>query len=89
MSGHKKNTLSLTYDPHVKMISIVRHDVRSLKKENVRNILFGAPSVRTSRRPYDNRGTDCISRKRPSYLATISCIRCTIFCSRNTKAIYV
>ena len=55
----KKKSLSLTYDPHVKMISIERHDnVRSLKKRHVRNILFGAPSVRTNRRPYDNRETD-------------------------------
>jgi len=54
-----------------------------------KNLLFGAPSVHTSRRPYENHGTDCISRKRSSYLAAISIIRCTIFCSRNTKRINV
>ena len=57
------------------------------QKRHVRNILFGAPSVRTSRSPYDNLGRDCISRKRSSYLATISCIRCIMFCSRNTTTI--
>ena len=31
----KKESLSLTYDPHVKKISIVRHDnIRSLKKKD-------------------------------------------------------
>ena len=33
--------------------------------------------------------SDCISRKRSSYLATISYICCTIFCSQNTKTINV
>ena len=64
------------------MISIVRHHTW-WQKRHVRNILFGAPSGHTSRRPYDNLPQTILN------LATISCIRCTIFCSRHTKRINV
>ena len=58
-------------------------------RRSVRKSTYSTPSVHTRLRPYDNHGTDCIFRKRSSYFATISCIRCTIFCSRNTNRINV
>jgi len=53
-------------------------------KSDVRNVLLGAPSLRSNRRPYDNLGINCISRNRSSYWATVFCICWTIFCSPNT-----
>jgi len=55
------------------------------QKRHVRNILFGAPSLRCSPRPYDSLGIACNSRKRSWYLLKTSLIRWTMFCSRNTR----
>jgi len=48
------NSLSLTYDPHVKMMSIVGHDVRSPKKKDSPSLTYDPHVKMISTERHDN-----------------------------------